>query len=162
MPETITKQGFELVDYEPQHAIEILTAGASEPKLELDEQTAGWANIMGDKGPCVTGLFDGKPVSCGGIWIMWPGVGEQWMINVHDIHKYHIDPQKAKEWMYEKIHEYKLWRLQTPLRSDFPAGVEYSKWLGFEFEARLEGYHSDGSDALMHKIITEKYRPEGV
>lgn len=162
MPETATKQGFKLVDYEPEHAIEILTRGAKEPKLVLDEQTKAWAQMMGGKGPCMTGMFDGKPVSCGGIWIMWPGVGEQWMINAADIGNYHIDPQIAKEWMYAKIDKYKIWRLQTPLRSDFPAGVEYSQWLGFKFEARLEGYHTDGSDALMYKIITEKYKPKGV
>lgn len=160
MPETMVQAVFETVDYEPAHAIEILTCRAKEPKLELNEQTIAWANMMGDKGPCMTGLFDGKPVSCGGIWILWPGVGEQWMLNVDDIGNYHIDPQIAKDWMYEKIDEHRLWRLQTPLRSDFPAGVEYSKWLGFKFEARLECYHTDGTDALMYKIITRKYLKE--
>ena len=162
MTETAIKAGFELVKYEPEHAIEILTTGAKEPKLELNEQTKAWANMMGDKGPCVTGMFDGKPVSCAGIWILYPGVGELWMLNVDEIGKYHIDPQIGRDWMYARIDEYKIWRLQTPLRSDFPTGVEYSKWLGFKFEAKLEGYHSDGSDALMYKIMTEKYRPKGV
>lgn len=162
MPETTVETKFEIVDYEPAHAIEILTDRAKEPKLELNEQTIAWANMMGDKGPCRTGLFNGKPVSCGGIWILWPGVGEQWMLNIHNIGDYHIDPQIAKSWMYEKIDEHRLWRLQTPLRSDFPDGVIYTEWLGFKFEARLEGYHTDGSDALMYKIITKKYKPKGV
>ncbi len=159
MPEVMLKQGFELVDYEAEHAVEILSAGAREPKLVLSKQTIEWAGMMGDKGPCVTGMFDGRPVSCGGIWILWPGCGEQWMINVLNIGDYHIDPQIAKNWMYEKIDEHRLWRLHTPLRSDFPAGVEYSQWLGFEFEARLENYHTDGTDALMYSIITKKYLP---
>lgn len=160
MAETMTKTGFELVDYQPAHAIEILAGGATEPKLELNDQTIEWANIMGDKGPCATGVFDGRPVSCGGIWILWPGVGEQWALNIHDIGDYHIDPAIAKDWMYEKIDEYKLWRLHTPIRSDFPSAVLYTEWLGFKFETRLGNYHSDGSDALMYKIITEKYLPE--
>ncbi len=162
MTETAIKTGFELVNYEPQHAVSILTAGAKEPKLVLDDQTRAWSDMMCDKGPCVTGMFDGKPVSCGGIWILWPGVGEQWMVNVDDIGKYHIDPQKAKDWMYSKIDKFRIWRLQTPLRSDFPSAVQYTEWLGFKFETKLEGYHSDGSDALMYKIMTEKYRPKGV
>ena len=74
--------------------------------------------------------------------------------------KFHIDPQIGKNWRDERIDEYKLWRLQTPLRSDFAVGVDYSKWLGFVFEARLENYHTDGTDALMYKIITKKYLPE--
>lgn len=160
MSDTTVKPGFELVGYEPQHAIEIIKKRAREPKLVLNEQSKAWAEVMGEKGPCCTGLFDGEPVSCGGIWVLWPGVGEQWMLNVHNIGSYHIDPQIAKNWMYRKIDEHKLWRLQSPLRSDFPAGVEYSEWLGFKFEARLKYYHTDGTDALMHKIITRKYLPE--
>ncbi len=151
---------FELVDYKPEHAVEVIGAGAKEPGLEINEITSGWAKVMGEKGPAVTGMFDGKPVSCGGIWLCWPGVGEQWMVNRFDIGKFHIDPAIAKSWMYEKIDEYKLWRLQTPLRSDFKDGVQYSTWLGFEYEATLENYHTDGTDALMYKMITKKYLPK--
>ncbi len=151
---------FELVEYLPEHAIEVITAGAKEPGLVLNELTEGWARVMGEKGPAVTGMFDGRPVSCGGIWLCWPGVGEHWMANRFDIGKYHIDPQHAKKWMYEKIDEYKIWRLQTPLRSDFPVGERYAKWLGGKYEARLENYHTDGTDALMYTIITKKYLPK--
>ena len=135
MPEIAIQTGFRLIEYKPEHALEIITIGAKEPGLELSDLTAQWAQIMGDKGPAMTGMFDGKPVSCGGIYLCWPGVGEQWMLNRFDIGDYHIDPQIAKDWMYEKIDEYRLWRLQAPLRSDFPAGVEYSEWLGFKYEA---------------------------
>ncbi len=152
---------FELVDYKPEHAIEIITLGAKEPELVLSELTEEWAKTMGDHGPCSTGMFDGKPVSCAGVWLCWPGVGEQWMANLKNIGDYHIDPQIGKGWMYEKIDEYKLWRLQAPLRSDFPVGEDYMRWLGFEYEARLENYHPDGTDALMYKIITKKHLPKG-
>ncbi len=92
---------FELVDYQPEHAVEILTGGAREPHLSLDETTRKWAQMMGAKGPCCSGMLDARVVGCGGIWILWPGVGEQWALNVKDIGDCHIDPQIAKDWMYE-------------------------------------------------------------
>ncbi len=157
MTETTAKKGFEFIEYSSVHAIEIITGGAKEPGLVLNENTANWAQMMGLSGPCITGRFDGRIVSCAGIWIVWPGVGEQWAVNVSQIGDYHIDPQIGKRWLYRAIDEYKLWRVQVPARSDFPVGADYLRWLGFEFEATLENYHPDGSDALMYKIITKKY-----
>ena len=161
MPETILQTGFELIEYKPEHAIEIITIGAKEPGLVLNELTKVWAQIMGEKGPCATAMFNGKVIGCGGIWLCWPGMGELWGTTLKTISKYHGAhlQRGVKVWTYEKIDEYKLWRLQTPLRSDFPAGVLYAEWLGFKFEAKLENYHPDGTDALIYKIITKKYLP---
>jgi len=153
--ETIQNTGFELVEYSPAHAIEILTNGARQPEIVLDEASCKFVNEIAGKGPCATGLFDGKPVSCGGFQISWPGMAEVWALNVSDIGKYPIDPQIAKKWIYEKIAEYHIVRLQTPLKKGFPAGVKYTEWLGFEYEATLKKYHRDGTDALMYIIITE-------
>lgn len=161
MPETMTKTEFELIDYLPAHAIDIIVQGAREPGLEVNKQTIDWAGQMLLHGPCTTGIYNDRIVACGGIWINWPGVGEQWALNVLDIGDCHIDPQKAKQWMYDHIDEHKLWRLQVPARSDFPEAEKYLQWLGFTLETRLEKYHTDGTDALMYKIITEKYLPTG-
>jgi len=155
--DTTCLKHFEFIEYKPEHAIEIITNGAKEPGLVFTKLTAEWAQIMGQKGPCTTGIFDGKVVSCAGIFLAWPGVGEQWAVNVKAIGDYHIDPQIGKRWLYNQIDEYKLWRVQVPARSDFPVGESYLRWLGFEFEATLENYHPDGTDARMYKIITKKY-----
>ena len=150
---------FELIKYEPSHAIEILRNGAKEPGMAATEQHERWAQQMFDNGPAVTGLFDGKVVACGGIWILGKGRGEQWALYAEDIGSYHIDPTLARDWMMEQIKTNKLWRLQTPLKSDYPEGVVYAKWMGFEFEATLKGYRDDGADAIMYTIINKQYVP---
>ena len=148
---------FKLVEYKPDHAIEIIKAGAVEPDLALDDGSLEFVNSVQTKGPCITGMYDGRPVSCGGIQLMWPGTAEAWFLNIFNIGDYHIDPQIAKGWIRDRIDENKIGRLQTPLKSNFVEGEVYAKWLGFEFEAVLEEYHKDGSDARMYKIITRRY-----
>jgi hypothetical protein len=157
METTINKTGFELVDYLPQHALQILAGDVTEPGLVLDDQAVQFAHDAAGNGPCTTGMFDGKPVSCGGFETIRRGFAEIWMINVSDIGRYHIDPRAAKQWIYDEIARLKFWRVQTPLRTGYRAGELYVKWLGFRFEARLECYHVDGSDALMYTIITREY-----
>jgi hypothetical protein len=149
---------FSLIDYKPEHAMKILAYGAKEPGLELNDESIEFINTATSKGPCITGWFDGESVACGGIMIVHPGRGEMWMVNVRDIAKYHINPALAKEWMYRKMAEYNIVRLEAPLKVNFPEGVLYAEWLGFEFEGRLEYYHKDGSDALMYKIINRENR----
>lgn len=151
----VATKGFELVEYLPDYAVDIIRRGATEPGLVCDERSLQFAAEAADNGPCMAGLFDGVPVSCGGFEILRPGFAEIWMLNVFDIAKYHIDPQVAKDWIYEKIAEHKFFRVQTPLRSDYPAGEAYTKWLGFKFEGKLECYHYDGSDALMYALINK-------
>lgn len=156
MEATLTTE-FELVEYSASYALDIIRRGATEPGLVVDERSIKFAEDAATSGPCMTGLFDGVPVSCGGFEILRPGFAEIWMLNVADIAKYHIDPQVAKDWIYDTIAEYKFTRVQTPLRSDYPAGEEYTKWLGFKFEGRMECYHYDGSDALMYSKITRTF-----
>jgi len=157
MIETMTKTGFEMVDYLPQHCLDILADGAAEPGLVADERTIKFAKEAGLRGDCKTGMLDGRPVSAGGFEMFWPGFAEIWMICIAGIGKCHIDPAAAKGWIYDHIEKNRLWRVQTPLHADFPAGEQYVRWLGFEFEYRVPCYHIDGSDALMYSIINRQY-----
>lgn len=161
--ETMLQTGFELVDYEPGHAIEILCGGAKEPDLVLDETNLKFVNERNEKGPCSTALFDGRPVSCGGFTLIWPGMAEAWMLFADDIFRYPIDPQVVKKWIYEKIDEYEILRLQAPLIADFAKGIKYARWLGFRPDGWpdvpdgvvMKKYHRDGKDAIMYSIITK-------
>lgn len=148
---------FQLIEYKPEHAIEILEAGAREKGLVLCPDTIDFANTALDRGPCITAQFEGKIVGCSGIEIAYPGFGEMSAIYVDDVGKYHINPSFAKNWMLRKIEAHRLVRLQAPLRSDFPDGELYAEWIGFKFECRLECYHRDGSDALMYSIINKRF-----
>ncbi len=144
---------FSLIDYKPEHAVELMRGGANEPNLVPNEKNIKYAHDVITKGPCGTGLFDDEIVSCGGIWKIWEGRGEAWFLCKKDIGNYHINPATAKDWLHEKFAECKLNRLETMLDPDFPKGILYAEWLGFEFESRKVKFYADGSDALEYVII---------
>lgn len=147
---------FELVDYKPEHATAIVAEGAVQPEFKDCDEVEPWSQTLA-KYPAMTGMWDGRPVSCGGIVILVPGHrGEAWFLAAEDIGDYHIDPQIARNKFYDMIIESELKRVESPCRADFPAGISYVKYLGFVFEAKLEAYWPPDVDALMHVIITDK------
>ncbi len=144
---------FELVDYKPEHAVEIAKGGVIQPECEFNNEVEAWAEALAQH-PATTGMWDGRPVSCGGIVIFVPKQrGEAWFLAASDIGDLHIDPQLARTWLYDRIIENELVRVESPCRADFPAGVTYVKYLGFKLEARLEKYWGPETDALMYVII---------
>lgn len=144
---------FSLIDYLPEHAVEILEKGAREPNMVLAPENIKFAKDVVGRGPCMTGTYDGQIVSCGGIWKIWEGRGEAWFLCRHDIGDFHINPAIAKEWMEKQVAEHDLSRLEIFLKTDFPEGVLYAEWLGFELEGLRRKYNADRSDALGYVII---------
>lgn len=142
-----------LIPYKPEHAIEVIQDGPNEPNLGLCNLTIEQAQEKAKHGPCFSGEHDGRIVGCGGITIPYEGFGEAWAVYVHDIGQHHIDPNIARNAFYDMILEKNIVRCQTKLRTDFPTGVTYAEWLGFKFEAQLEKYFPDHTDAFMYKII---------
>lgn len=145
---------FELIDYKPEHAMEI-AANAVEPNLKFMDtgKNDAWAIELG-KHPANTMVYNGRVVACGGIVILVPEHrAEAWIMLVEDIGTLHIDPKIARDRLYDWIVENKIIRLEAPLRADFEAGIKYAKYLGFKYEATLKQYHPDGTDAAMHTIV---------
>lgn len=146
---------FELIDYKPEHAIDIVKKGIRQPNLKFCDETQPWAESLAQH-PAKTGVYDGRIVGCGGLIILMERHrAEAWITPVSDIGNLQIDPQIIRNQLYDWILEYELVRIEAPLREDFAAGFSYAKYLGFKPEAKLEKYHTDGTDAYMHVIINE-------
>lgn len=154
---------FELIDYKPEHAEQIEAEGANEPTLNCGQLPKGWAQALAAS-PAKTAVYDGKIVGCGGVFIWWPGMAEAWATFIHDIGKYPIDPRIVGQQLHQWMEEYKLNRVQSPLRADWEDGIKYAKWLGFRPDGwpdvpdgvRMEHYHYDGTAAIMYSIIRKK------
>ncbi len=158
---------FELIDYLPEHAERIHAEGSKEraadrAKMPDDE----WAAKLGQGIVAKTGMLDGQPVGCGGLFQMWPGVAEAWVVLHHNIEK--MMPRAGvivRRQLYDWMEEFNLVRVQAPLRADWPVGLRFAKWLGMMPDGAEQGvadgvimrnYHFDGTDAIMHSIITER------
>lgn len=148
--------GLEIVPYKAEHALEIIKAQAKQPALELSEQNIEWAKLKETAGPAVTGIYEDRIIGCGGLEIVWAGFAEGWCLFVKDIGEYAFMPRAVKRILADWTERYKLVRIQAPLRADFPEGVRFCEWLGFEYEGLLRKYHPDHSDGRMFALIIER------
>lgn len=140
--------------YKAEDAIEILSTKPRQPMLELDNITKEFAKLKETRGPALTGTVDGRVIGCGGLEILWPGFAEGWCLFSERIEIYGMATAKTvKRVLWKWIKEYKLVRIQAPLRADFPLGLRFTEWLGFEYEATLHKYHPDRCDALIYSIV---------
>lgn len=145
----------EFIDYEPEHAVLLFKEGLRQANLKYCDEVEQWSRAVGEF-PAKTGIIDGRMVGCGGLIILQERHrAEGWIILVHDIEKLRVDHRMVRRQLQEWIREYELDRVEAPLRQDFTAGFSYAIHLGFKFEAILEKYHPDNTDAFMHVIIKE-------
>ena len=139
------------IEYKSEHAGNIVEQGA----IGLCDATAeDIAKASMDKlnGPAFTVLFNGRIVASCGVETMWTGVAQAWALCVQDIGSIRMDPKNNREKFYEIVKDAGLWRVQAPLKSDFPAGVSFARYMGFELESVMKKYHADGTDALMYVL----------
>ena len=118
-----------------------------------------WLKHNKENGPSWTGVLNSEIVGCGGIVIHWPGFGEAWVVMPDDIGVKHIDPQLAKAKLHEMIEGNDLKRTEICPRCDWPPGLSYARFLGFEVEGKRRKYilDADGTlvDCFLMSIIRE-------
>ena len=116
-----------------------------------------------DNGQCITGIVDGKIIACGGVDLMWEGVGEVWMFVSPVIDsmslKFKARAYKIiRDGLEEIIENNNLVRCQAWGRVDFPQSHTILKHLGFKAEGLAECYTPDLCDAILYSRIR---RPNG-
>jgi len=137
----------EHIPYKPEHAKDIIRQGA----VGISDVTEEQIDLMSKvklNGEAFTCIYNGNIVSCGGYEIMWQGVAQAWFLCIKDINPICIKDSKR---LFLEITK-KLHRVQAPLRSDFPVGVNFAEYMGFKKESTMKKYFPDGTDALMYVL----------
>ena len=144
----------------PFHAEDMLwmlQSGIKEFGLKCvpSEQMVELAQAREDNGQCVTGWVDDKIVACGGIDLMWPGVGEVWLFVSYEMDKV---PMRAfrtiRNGLQKLIDDNDLKRCQAWCRKDFVGGHTLFRHLKFKPEGIAQKYMPDGTDAILYaKVI---------
>ena len=108
-----------------------------------------------NNGQCVTVWVDGKIIGCGGIDIMWEGVGEVWLLMSYETDKCPVKAYRLiRNGMNKLINDNNLKRCQGWCRVDFAKGHTLFRHLGFETEGIARKYLPDGTDAILYARIT--------
>ncbi|MBN1625499.1 MAG: hypothetical protein JW944_03155 [Deltaproteobacteria bacterium] len=99
-------------------------------------------------------IHDGEIIAIGGIYELWPGVGEAFSIMSDTAFKY---PKSL--YCHFKLNfgfgisHKKYTRIQSMVKVGFDAGVRFIERLGFEREGVMEKWGPDGCDYYIYKRI---------
>ena len=107
-----------------------------------------------ESGLCTTGWVDGKIVGCGGIDILWEGVGEVWLMLTPYINEKPKEGYRCiREGFNKLIENNNLRRIQGYGRAGFHEAHIPFKHLGFSVEGKMKQYTPDGVDCIMYARI---------
>lgn len=136
-----------IVPFENKHAEQILEQGLNSEFLELKPEHRKYAYFLKEVGMSFTGLVNNKPIAAGGVFYLWDGVAEGWVLATKEIYKYPVFCAKHIKQRTEIILKAnKIKRIQTSVKADCDVALRFAKWLGFKKEGLMESYGPDGSD----------------
>ena len=101
-----------------------------------------------------TGIVNNKPIAAGGVFPLWDGVAEGWVLATKEINNYPITFARVmKQRTDMMIKNNLIKRLQTSVKADCDIAIRFAKWLGLKEEGLMKGYGPDGSDYLRYARI---------
>lgn len=107
------------------------------------------------RGPAFTIFHDDEIIACGGIIIMWPGMGEAWAFTSPLVRKYpKFFHQEVKNHLEALIDVYHFVRVQAMVVKEFAVARKWAERLGFEYEGEMRKYMG-GKDYVRYAIIRE-------
>jgi RimJ/RimL family protein N-acetyltransferase len=92
-------------------------------------------------------LDDNTVMACGGVYRLWEGVGEVWMVLSKDARKMPITVSRCTLAAFETIMENNdLWRVQASVHANDEKAYRFADWCGFEEEGLMRMFGPDKSD----------------
>jgi len=150
---------FEIVPYESTHGDDIITFGMNDKLMEIDAEFTENRIDIALPGLSYTLLINNNPICSGGIYPLWDGVAEGWVMSSKRIFDYKI---KAASLIKRRLNllcnNNKIKRLQTSVKANFETGIRFAEWLGLKKEGLMVQYGPDGSDYYRMAKIYELHR----
>lgn len=113
-----------------------------------------WARTKEKSGPALTFFLGEKVVACAGVSLLWPGVGEAWlMLSAEGAKQIRAIIQLARPLVDRWMSSCHLVRLQCTVRADQYPSIRFAGWLGFELEGRLRAYGPGAVDHYMYAKV---------
>ena len=138
-----------IIPFENKHAEYILSQPLNSRFLELRPEHKKYAYFLKRIGMSFTGIVNNTPVAAGGVFPLWDGVAEGWVLASKEIYKYPIFCAKHIKRRTEIIIiANNIKRLQTSVKADCDVAVRFAKWMGLKEEGLMKSYGPDGSDFI--------------
>ena len=138
-----------IVPFENKHAEQMLDIGLNSKLLELKPEHRKYTYFLKEVGMSFTGLVDNKPIAVGGVFHLWDGVAEGWVLATKEIYKYPVFCAKhIKKRTEMLIKNNNIKRLQTSVKADCEMAIRFAKWLGLKPEGVMKSYGPAGEDFI--------------
>ena len=142
--------------FKAEDMIKIAEVGIKEYglKIKTNGQMKELAESREANGQCLTGVTNDVIVGCGGIDLMWTGVGEVWLIMSYEVDKYPLRAYEIiRDGLAKLIEGNDLFRVQGWCRVDFAQAHSLFKHLGFKAEGIAKKYTPDGADCILYAKV---------
>ena len=80
----------EIIPFKTEHAQYILSQQLNAKELYLRPEHRKYALYLEQVGLSFTALINNKPIAAGGIFMLWDGVAEGWVMATNDVWKHSI------------------------------------------------------------------------
>ena len=138
---------FKIVSYQKEHGSTMIAMGLNDKLMDLDASYEENRIDAAVAGMAFTLLCNSQPIVSGGIFPLWNGVAEGWVISSKRIFDIKI---KAARLIKKRTDilcaANKIWRLQTTVKANFKTGLRFTEFLGFKNEGLMHGYGPDKTD----------------
>lgn len=139
--------------FHPQH-IKYIAPNA----VQIDEyalmQQDGVSDIL-TSGVALSAWVSGACIGAAGVVPHWPGRAEMWALISPRAGKYMLPCLRKTRFVLDTL-PYR--RIDMVVKVDNAEGHTIAHLLGFEYEAKLEAYHTDGSDMIMYVRIKRQWQ----
>ncbi len=148
---------YKIIPYQPIHGTEIIRSGMNDPLMDLDASYYENRIDIAAPGFSFTLMSAEQPIVAGGIFPLWQGCAEGWVLSSQKIFKHKIRAAvHIKKRMDMLCINNQIWRLQTSVKANFKLGIRFAKWLGLEEEGLMKQYGPDKTNyyrmAKIYKI----------
>ena len=137
----------EFIPFENEHAEFILDQGLNSKLLELKPEHRKYAYYLKEIGMSFTGMLNNKPIAAGGVFPLWDGVAEGWVLATEEINRYPITFSKVIKLRCDMLlKNNSIKRFQTSVKADCDVAIRFAKFLGLKEEGLMKNYGPDGAD----------------
>ena len=135
---------FKIVPYEEWHGDDIVAFGMNDKLMEIDASFTENRIDIAVPGLSYTLLYNDQPVISAGIYPLWDGVAEGWVLSSKRVFDHKIKAAGSIKKRLDLIcANNNIWRLQTSVKEEFKTGVRFAEWLGLKKEGLMEKYGPD-------------------
>jgi hypothetical protein len=139
----------QVVRFLPQHLLELVLQPAQADLVETIRNPA-YGVALALAGPCFTVMLDGRPVACAGVDLAHAQRGEVWALLSQESGAVMRRMTRAAAGYFATCG---IRRLEVVVATDFAAGNQWARMLGFQLEAPMRGYLPDGATANLYARV---------